>query len=198
MATSPAKEPFPDEDIVRLVRDGDAAAFPILLDRYLPVLRSRAWRYCSIAGADVEDFIQEGMFALFRAVRGYNNASGAGFGAYAVACINNSMSTAVKKHFKDSRHISPVCLYDLDEQNLYQQAPSDFRAKPVEDSYLDQEAIVLRARQIETLLSEFEQQVLRLYLNGHTYQKIAVVLSTTTKAVDNALQRVRRKLRPEP
>lgn len=185
-----------DLELVRLVREGDTGAFSFLLERYVAVFHSRAARYARFVGADRDDFFQEGMFALYRAVHGFNDALGTRFSTYAVACINNSMSRMAKNHIKNIRHSADVRIDDLDEQSIYRQ-DSFSLPRSAEDQYLDSEALCLRAEQIEALLSCFERQVLGLYLRGHTYSQIANLLSTSAKAVDNALQRVRRKLRPE-
>lgn len=185
-----------DAELVLLAREGDAAAFSILSDRYMPVLKGSAGRYAGIVGVDIEDFMQEGMLALFRAVRGFNSRSGTQFSTYAITCINNSMSSAVKLHLRGSRQNSNMYIDEMDERFLANESTFPRQDKPVEDLYIDRETSLIRAQQIEKLLSAFEQRVLRLYLTGHTYQQIAHVLGTSTKSVDNALQRARRKLRP--
>lgn len=186
-----------DDELVLLVKDGDTSAFTVLSDRYLPALQNRAGRYANVAGIDVEDFLQEGLFALFRATKGFDPEAGARFSTYAITCINNSMTDAIKAHMKNLCRSSHLCIEDLDHHTLNEAMAANSQAHSVEDTYLDQEHSTLRALQIENLLSDFEQQVLKLYLRGLTYQEISVILSTATKAVDNALQRVRRKLRPE-
>jgi len=186
-----AGKSFSDHELVFQIQEGDHSAFSVLAQRYMPILQRRAARYSNIVGVDVEDFVQEGLLALFKAVKSYNLQAGIQFNTYAITCIHNSLVNAIRVHMKNLRQHA-VPLSDLDEHR-YQSAA--LREKPVEDVYLDMEASSLRARQMETLLSDFEQQVLKMYLSGHTYQQSANVLSTSTKAVDNALQRVRRKLR---
>jgi len=186
-----------DDELVLLVKGGDPSAFTALSDRYLPALQSRAGRYANVAGIDMEDFLQEGLFALFRAAKGFDPETGARFSTYAITCINNSMTDAIKAHMKNLRRSSHLCIEDLDHRTLSEAMAANPQAHSVEDTYLDQEHSTLRTLQIENLLSDFEQRVLKLYLRGLTYQQISVILSTATKAVDNALQRVRRKLRPE-
>jgi len=180
-----------DDELVSLVKKGDASAFVILSDRYMPALYNRASRYANVVGIDLEDFVQEGLLALFRAAKGFDPGLDARFGTFAITCINNSMSDSIKAFMRNARQHSHLNIDDLDENNL------SSRTSPVEDSFLDQEASTLRAQRIENLLSVFEQQVLKHYLGGHSYQQISAILGTDTKAVDNALQRVRRKLRPE-
>ncbi len=183
-----------DLELVSLVKRGDASAFATLSDRYMPVLLGRAGRYAGIVGVDVEDFLQEGMFALFRAVKGFNPEAEVRFSTYAVTCIHNSMTDAIRAHMKCKRHDGDVNIEDIDRQP-HASFSAQLQQKPVEDILLEQEARSIRENQIKTLLSDFEQHVLKLYLSGHSYRHISLVLSSTVKSVDNALQRVRRKLR---
>lgn len=185
-------------NLVRLASQGNAGAFVELSGVYMPVLQKCAGRYANIAGVDVEDFVQEGLFALYRAVKGYDEKAGVQFRTYATACINNSMVSAIRAHMKDSRNVMSINIDAMDEQKLHKQSTMQAMHTPLEDAFIDMEDWGLRAKQINALLSQFERQVLKLYLGGLPYQQIAVDLSATTKAVDNALQRVRRKLRPEP
>lgn len=194
-ADRPAQETPTDLELVCRVNNGDTSAFSLLSDRYMPLLLKRAGRYAGLIGVDVEDFMQEGMFALFRAVKGYKPGASARFSTYALTCIHNSITDAVRAHMKISRRNSHICIEDIDENGLRAFSPVPLQQRPVEDMLLEKEADSQCARQIETLLSEFEQQVLKLYLSGYSYQQISEVLSTATKSVDNALQRVRRKLR---
>lgn len=183
-------------ELVRLAKEDDSAAFSELYNQYMPILQRRAGRYSSIVGVDIEDFIQEGMLALYRAVKGYNPCAGIQFRTYAVTCINNSMASAIKNHMK-TVHQRGLQIDEVDEQQLHKQTTLRTGGMLVEDLYIQMETNSYLLRQIDSLLSDFERQVLKLYLGGQSYHKIAQVLSTTTKAVDNALQRVRRKLRPE-
>jgi RNA polymerase sporulation-specific sigma factor len=147
-------------------------------------IKSRANRYAGVIGQDNEDFIQEGLLALFRAVKGYDEASGFKFSTYAITCVNNAMASAIRKHMKS-----------LDADRLG--ASGDEAAlKPPEELFIEQEGSAQLAWQIRSLLSDFERQTLKLYLRGNSYLEISSALSSTTKAVDNALQRVRKKLRP--
>lgn len=185
-------------ELVRRAEAGDTAAFDLLCEQYMPVLQGRAGRYSSIVGVDVEDFVQEGMLALYRAVKGFDPDAGIQFRTYAVTCINNSMASAIKSHMKNFSRRGGIQIDEMDEQTLHRQTMLLADDMLVEDLFIQKEMNTQRQRQIEILLSDFERQVLVLYLSGQSYQEIANVLSTTTKAVDNALQRVRRKLRPEP
>ena len=181
-----------DEELVLIAKSGGKDAFDVLSERYAPVLKLRAMRYSSVVGSDTEDFVQEGMLALFKAVKSFNEKQGAQFKTYAAACVNNAMATAVKRQIKTTEKTG-FSIDAIDKENLAGNAVT----MPAEDIYIEREHSALLKEQIKSLLSDFEWQVLKLYLRGHSYLQTAQMLSTTTKAVDNALQRVRRKLRPE-
>ncbi len=195
-ANSPQNTQISDKDLVKDAKKDDANAFSALSERYLPFIKSRANRYSNVVGVDTEDFVQEGLFALFKAVKGFDANMGIQFNTYAVTCINNSMATAIKTHMKDVNQSASVPYDGVDEEIIKSQT----QQPPilVEDLYIRKEDSALLADQIQSLLSNFEQQVLKLYLRGNSYIEISGLLSTSTKAVDNALQRVRRKLRPNP
>ena len=192
-----SSEVLSDKELVYFSKDGDTAAFAILTERYMPLLKSRAGRYSNVVGVDVEDFVQEGMLALFKAVKGYDADAGIQFRTYAVICINNSMATAIKTHMKNVVRNNGVSIDVLDDAELHQRSLTQLTPMLIEDSFIEREDSFLRALRIKSLLSDFEQRVLTIYLQGHSYQQISHQLDTTTKAVDNALQRVRQKLRPE-
>jgi len=183
-------------ELLGLVQDGTAAdAFDRLLERYMPVIRFNAGRYAGVFGADIEDLRQEAMITLFRAAKGFDVTAGNSFSAYATASINNAMAAIAKKSFKSSQGYSGINLDELDSSQLSLRVAGNTSVRPVEDQFLDREAKLDRESKIAALLSDFERRVLRLYLGGHSYQQISGVLRVSTKAVDNALQRVRRKLR---
>lgn len=183
-----------ETELVHSAKEGDAARFALLVEQYMPVLWGCVSRYSKTAGVDTEDFIQEGLLALYRAVKSFDPQMGIRFRTYAITCINNSMASAIRTHLRlmsrQGDHLD-----DMDERHLHRQA--SVSADDLEELFIQRETNSRRQRQIEVLLSDFERHVLMLYLDGQTYQEIARVLRTTTKAVDNALQRVRRKLRPE-
>lgn len=185
-----------DEELVLIAKDGGSYAFDLLSGRYGSVLKTRALRYSNVVGVDTEDFVQEGMLALFKAVKSFHAGQGAQFKTYAAVCVNNAMASAVKKHLRNTEKTG-ISMDIIDEGKLAGNAPERHAAMPAEDIYIEQEHSELLAVQIQSLLSNFERQVLKLYLRGHSYLQISDLLSTTTKAVDNALQRVRRKLRPQ-
>lgn len=190
----PSYKNISDIELAELAKNGNAGAFTCLSERFMPVLKRRANRYSSVVGIDIDDFIQEGMLALFRAVKGFDAGMDVQFRTYAITCINNSMNTAIKSHMKNIAQSSGVSIDGINEEKL---GPDMQRASVhVEDMFIEQEDSAALAWQIQSRLSNFERQVLKLYLRGHSYLRISELLNTSAKAVDNALQRVRKKLRP--
>ena len=183
-----------DFEVIALVQSGDSAAFGALTERYMPLLVGRAARYSNVAGAEPEDFLQEGLLALYRAAKSYNSDKSR-FSTYATSCVENAMTDAFRRLARVS-HPGTVYLNDFGETALHRETARLVQATPTEDIYASGEQSEDRMRQIENKLSVFERKVLSFYLKGYTYQQTSAMLDATPKAVDNALQRVRRKLRP--
>ena len=158
-----------DEQLVARAKDGDDEALTALIQRYAPFVRMRAGAY-GVKELDADDLYQEGMIALLTAVRNYCAGLNSSFRTFASVCINNKLNSALRAHMREKN--APMRGYlSLSEET---------------DA---------RNRRIETLLSLFERQVLKLYLSSYSYEEMSKQLGSSTKAVDNALQRVRRKLR---
>ena len=183
-----ALENLTDEALILSARKGDESAVTELVARYLPMIRRRAARYF-LPGMEAEDVVQEGLIGLLKAVRLYDPRQGP-FAAFVSVCVASTMATAAKAALSQkSRPLSDYSpLEELDEVRR------DPQVSPEEEIIIAEQMEELRGR-IDTLLSGFEQRVLTLYLSGHSYSEISQLLRTTSKAVDNALQRVRRKLR---
>ncbi len=181
-------------------RNGDQLAACELVKRYRPLIRSKARSYF-LVGADRDDIIQEGMIGLFKAIRDYDPGREASFHSFAELCVTRQMITAVKAATR--RKHSPLNGYvslsrsaapDDDGDRLL----SDIIAvkgicDPAEIVVGTWESDYIRSGVVEAL-SGFEHDVLRLYTGGSSYQEIAEKLGRHTKAVDNALQRVKRKM----
>ncbi len=187
-------EEMSDEMLALLAKEGSDEALTNLIQRYVPLVYRRARTYAK-SGLDEDDLFQEGMIALLKAVRNYRSDLEGSFKTFAVVCINNKLISAIAAHMRDKN--APMRGYlslsdsDVSEEQL---ADSSVRSDP-EFLVIQNEEADARNRRIETLLSIFERQVLKLYLSSYSYDEMATNLGSSTKAVDNALQRVRRKLR---
>ena len=188
-----------DEELVALVRKGDKTAQEFIMDKYKTLVKSRARAYFLI-GADREDIIQEGMIGLYKAVRDYQDGKNASFKSFAELCINRQMITAIKtagrqKHMPLNSSLSlnkPV--FDEHEEQTYMDLLESVEVTSPEILFIGQEDKNFIENHIATALSGFENKVLGLYLQGKTYAEIAYVFNKTEKSIDNALQRVKKKI----
>ena len=190
-----------DEELVLMAQKGDEAAQEHLLNKYKSLVRAKSRAYFLI-GADTEDIIQEGMIGLYKAVRDYNEERNASFRSFAELCVNRQMITAIKaatrqKHQPLNSYVSlnkPV--YEEESEQTYMdflQSSSGSLLNP-ETLLIGQENKHFLEDQMVKNLSSFETRVLVLYLQGRSYFEIAHVLDKPEKSIDNALQRVKKKL----
>ena len=190
-----------DEALVLMAQNGDDAAQEYLLDKYKSLVRAKSRAYFLI-GADSEDIIQEGMIGLYKAVRDYNEEKNASFRSFAELCVNRQMITAIKaatrqKHQPLNSYVSlnkPV--YEEESEQTYMdflQSNSGSLLNP-EALLIGQENKSFLEDQMVKNLSSFETRVLVLYLQGRSYFEISRVLDKPEKSIDNALQRVKKKL----
>ena len=181
-----------DEQLVARAKDGDDEALTALIQRYAPFVRMRAGAY-GVKELDADDLYQEGMIALLTAVRNYCAGLNSSFRTFASVCINNKLNSALRAHMREKN--APMRGYlSLSEPEVPEEALTAHTLDP-EQLVIQSEETDERNRRIETLLSLFERQVLKLYLSSYSYEEMSKQLGSSTKAVDNALQRVRRKLR---
>ena len=181
-----------DEQLALKAKQGDTDALAELITRFLPTIRTKAARYSSV-GLELDDFVQEGLIGLFAAVKSYDPSRNASFKTFVSLCIQSKMNTCLSS-FLHQRNMPLDDYLPIGELNHQEEQTAAGDNDPLE-VYLRREEQQLRAQKIKTLLSGLEQETLTLYLSGHSYDEIAKLLHCTTKAVDNALQRVRRKLR---
>jgi RNA polymerase sporulation-specific sigma factor len=204
VADTPRRPPRPrpatatDEQLVRDARAGDERALEELLARYRGFARTKARSYF-LVGGDREDVVQEGMIGLYKAVRDFADGHGASFRSFAELCITRQILTAIKaatrhKHAPLNSYVSFDRPHDDDPdrtigESLPDAAGTDPLARIVEDDDL---------RTLQTtfdeVLSGLETDVLTLYVEGRSYQEIAAALGRRVKTIDNALQRIKRKL----
>ncbi|MDQ1697078.1 MAG: polymerase sporulation-specific sigma factor [Frankiaceae bacterium] len=189
-----------DEELVAAAKAGDDRALATLLDKYRGFARSKAHSYF-LVGADREDIIQEGMIGLYKAVRDFNPDLQTSFRAFAELCITRQVITAIKtatrqKHGPLNNYVSfsrPVLTDDEGERCLGDMLPVMAVSDPA-DLVISAERIRALQEHFDTVLSDLEAEVLRLYVDGKSYQEIAEVLKRHVKSIDNALQRIKRKL----
>lgn len=174
-----------DEALLSLLRDGDTEVMEYLLDKYKPLVKKQA-RTMYLIGGENDDLIQEGMIGLFKAISHYRPEEGS-FYTFAELCITRQMYSAVQasKRLKHAPLNSYVSLEE-EQQVLMEQNP--------EDMVIDQENLENRYDQIHRQLSDMEKLVLELYMEGKTYAQIASVIGKDEKAVDNSIQRLKKKL----
>ncbi|MBE5779218.1 MAG: RNA polymerase sporulation sigma factor SigH [Clostridiales bacterium] len=188
-----------DEEAVAQAQQGDTMAVDYLLYKYKNFVRSKARSYFLI-GADHEDIVQEGMIGLFKAIRDYQAERLSSFRAFAELCITRQIITAIKtatrqKHVPLNSYISlnkPI--YDEESDRTLMDVIVEGRAQNPEELIIGQEDLVSIRDKVDQVLSGLEQDVLNAYLDGKSYQEIADKLGRHVKSIDNALQRVKRKL----
>jgi RNA polymerase sporulation-specific sigma factor len=188
-----------DEELVLVARSGDELAIEALLYRYRHYARAKARSYF-LAGADKEDIVQEGMIGLFKAIRDFQGEKNIAFRAFAELCITRQIITAIKTATRQKHQ--PLNSY----VSLNKPAPGDDEDRPLEEALVisagsDPADLVVSAEEIASiklsmgrLLSDLETEVLQLYMDGKSYQQIADILGRHVKSIDNALQRIKRKL----
>ncbi|WP_100405978.1 RNA polymerase sporulation sigma factor SigH [Bacillus solitudinis] len=188
-----------DDLLVEQVRIGDSGALEYLINKYKNFVRAKARSYFLI-GADHEDIVQEGMIGLYKAVRDFKGDKLSSFKAFAELCITRQIITAIKtatrqKHIPLNSYISlDKPMYDEESDRTLLDVICGTKVTNPEELLINQEEFEDIELKMGEILSELEQQVLMLYLDGRSYQEISVDLNRHVKSIDNALQRVKRKL----
>ncbi len=185
-----------DEELIVKIRQQDHEALATLLHRYIPLVSAKAQR-SRINGMEEDDIYQEAMIGLISAIKNYREDRESSFKTFASLCVNRRIATAAQaqmslKHKPFQNYVS------IDEGDASVEAELtgvDPSAQDPAHIVIEREFIREKKQQIEDLLSVFEREALMLYIGGFTYAEISRQLKSTPKAVDNALQRVRRKLR---
>ena len=184
-----------DEKLCRLARQGDGPAMENLIRRYTRLVKTCA-RPFFLAGADAEDVIQEGMLGLMKAIREFDSTKGVPFSVFARLCIQRKIYSATRsasalKHqpLNQSMSLDRPLFEDLAESHTRVTAPIG----DPESLVIGNEEREERTRQLYSLLSEFEANVLTLFLDGLSYEEMAETLGKPVKSVENAIQRIKRK-----
>src|SRR6056297_4096472 len=195
----PEYECMEDENIVECARDGDLYAQDFLIRKYRNFVRAKARSYFLI-GADKEDIVQEGMIGLYKAIRDFREDKLSSFRAFAELCITRQIITAIKtatrqKHIPLNSYVSlnkPI--YDEESDRTLLDVISTNRITDPEDLLISREEFDCIEEKMSKVLSPLEWKVLNSYLEGKSYLEIAADLDRHVKSIDNALQRVKRKL----
>lgn len=191
-----------DEELIDRIRQGESQITDYIMEKYKNLVRKKA-KSMYILGADNDDLIQEGMIGLFKAVRDYDAGRDASFYTFADLCVSRQMYNAVQasRREKHAPLNSYISLYeDMAEteedgaMELVNVIASNIETNP-EQIFIDKENVAQIEAIIEKELSSFEKQVLDLYITGMAYSQIAKVLGRDEKSTDNALQRLKTKLR---
>ena len=189
-----------DEEVISRIKENCSnIALDYLINKYRNFVRAKARSYFLI-GADREDIVQEGMIGLYKAIRDFRNDRLSSFRAFAELCVTRQIITAIKtatrqKHIPLNSYISlnkPI--YDEDSDRTLLDILPGARVSNPEELVISQEEFVDIEEKMEEILSDLEWRVLMSYLDGKSYQEIAVDLHRQVKSIDNALQRVKRKL----
>ena len=193
-------EALTDEEIVLDAKDNDnEEALVFLINKYRNFVRAKARSYFLI-GAEREDIIQEGMIGLYKAIRDFRNDKLSSFRAFAELCVTRQIITAIKtatrqKHIPLNSYVSlnkPI--YDEDSDRTLLDVLSGSKISDPEELVISREEFIDIEEKMGEILSDLEWKVLMSYLDGKSYQEIAVELTRHVKSIDNALQRVKRKL----
>lgn len=188
-----------DEDIINLAINGDNLAVDYILTKYKELVKIKAKSYF-LVGADKEDIIQEGMIGLYKAIRDYQSNKDTSFKVFAELCINRQMITAIKSASR-KKHIPLNSYISLNKQINKEESETTYMETIISDKALTPEELLIGKedknfieKHINESLTDLECKVLVLYLQGKNYRKIARIINKPEKSIDNALQRVKRKL----
>ena len=188
-----------DEEIVIEAKSGDNRAQDYLISKYENFVKSKAKSYFLI-GADKEDIYQEGMIGFYKAIRDYKPDKSTSFKAFAEICVTRQIITAIKtatrqKHIPLNTYVSlnkPI--YEEESERTLLDVLAGIKISDPEELIISKEQMDYIEDKIENVLSDLELEVLTSYLDGKSYQEIACDLDRHSKSIDNALQRVKRKL----
>ena len=186
-------------EIINGAKSGDTDSLEIIFDSFRGYIRSLSNKYY-IAGADKDDLIQEGMIGLFKAIRDFDNSKLASFKSFAELCVRRQIITAVKaatrkKHLPLNNYISlskPV--FDDESDGTLEDFLSELKSADPEELFIWKENAAIIGEKMNEVLSKLEREVLGMYLEGKSYQEIAKLMERPPKSIDNALQRIKKKL----
>lgn len=190
-----------DEELVMLAHEGNPEAVDFLMEKYKPLVRKKA-RALFLIGGENDDLIQEGMIALFKALREYDPSKESSFGGFASVCVGRHLCNVIKcaNRLKNVPLNSYVSIYapagsphESNRETVGDTLQPQELMNP-EDILIDKENVTDLESAMEEQLSPFEKRVVELYMDGKDYQQIAEILKKSAKSIDNALQRIKKKL----
>ena len=189
-------EAFSDEELIEKLRQGENDITDYILEKYKPLVRKKT-NAMYLIGGETEDLIQEGMIGLFKAIRDYRPDKDASFYHFAELCINRQLYSALeasnrKKHQPLNSYIS---LSDQDNQGAVAAELLVDQERGPEQMVIEQELWEEYKKRLEQNLSKMENKVLQYYLDGNHYIQIGEIMGKSPKSIDNALQRIRQKIR---
>lgn len=191
---------YSDEELIVMLRDGEAQITDYLMDKYKNMVKSKA-KAMFILGGDSDDLIQEGMIGLFKALRDYDPARDASFKTFALLCVSRQMFHAVesanrKKHSPLNSYVSLYGSMSEGEgaDTFLAEGFRNLTDRSPEEVLIDKERVAYIEEEMDKRLSNLEKQVLDLYMTGMSYTEIAGVLGRDEKSTDNALQRIKSKI----
>lgn len=187
-----------DEQLIEQLRDGDNRIMDYILDKYKPLVLGKA-NAMYLIGGDTDDLIQEGMIGLFKAIRDYRAERESSFFHFAELCITRQLYSAVeasnrKKHVPLNTYVSFYTRNSEESKSLAETLPTDAMNNP-EQLVIDQENVRMFWENLKKRLSSMEREVLDEYLSGLNYRQIAEKMGKSPKAIDNALSRIKSKVR---
>lgn len=183
-----------DDELITIINSNNSVnnqnAFIVLMERYIDVIRIKAVSYRN-SSTEFDDFVQEGLIALLNAVKNYKTSGEASFSTYSNICIERRFNSVYKseKRLKDIPKNLIVPLNDKDVSNSYYTEDNPLQ------NIIEREELQIHLANIKSNLSDFEQNVFSYYLNGYSYKQTAIALKTSDKSIDNAIQRIRKKLK---
>lgn len=183
---------FTDEELIARMRAGEKGISDYLMEKYKNLVRKRA-NALYLIGGEKDDLIQEGMIGLFKAVRDYQPDKEAAFQTFAVLCIDRQIYSAIQGSNRQ-KHMPLNSYISLSEEDEEESLGEQWAENP-ESIIIDRENARTLAEDISKLLSPLEKEVLSYYLDGYNYVKIGEIMGKAPKSIDNALQRIRGKIR---
>ena len=177
-----------NDTILSNAKSGDNKQAEVLIVQNRSLVEAIASKYTN-SSLEYDDIVQEGMIGLLAAIKTFDKNNGTSFKTYAATCINNSIQTALKK-FTRQKDIPQSQVIEYAEEEI----PEQHGSISAEDYYIAGESVSMLAKILKENLSDYENEVLRLHIVGCNYNEIANRLSKTPKSVDNALQRINKKL----